>query len=116
MEGTTKVKYCKRRKIPLTGRIIISAEELADIEDDLASAQARLADLKIKYKHLLFASDVRAKTIGKLLWRINVLSGRIPAPPCPRCGKPKTAGGIQWIDHAVCYAGNAKGKSQKGKI
>jgi len=44
------------------------------------------------------------------------MKGRLPAPLCPKCGKPKIAGGIQWIDHAACFAGKSKVKSQKAEI
>ena len=116
MDQTKPVEYPKRRKTLFGGRIVISAAELEDIEFDRDVAEGRLADLDIKYKRLLFTDGIRAALIGKLQGRINVMAGRIPAPLCPKCGKPKTAGGIQWIDHAECYARKSKGKSQKAKI
>jgi len=53
MEDKKKDIYCKRRKIPFTMRIIISAAELEDIEDDLNVADARVVDLKRENKRLL---------------------------------------------------------------
>jgi len=40
------------------------------------------------------------------------MKGRLPAPLCPKCKKPKIAGGIQWVDHAECYAAKKAAKSK----
>ena len=106
----------KRTRIPLTGKVVVSAAELEDIEDDLAVTEARVAQLRVTIANMRAVARIREKITDKLLGRINVMAGKIPAPLCPKCGKPKIAGGIQWIDHAACYAGKSKVKSQKAKI
>ena len=116
MDQTKPVEYPKRRKTLFGGRIVISAAELDDIEDDLAVTEARVAQLRVTIANMRAVARIREKITDKLLGRINVMAGKIPAPLCPKCGKPKIAGGIQWIDHAACYAGKSKGKSQNAKI
>jgi len=104
MEDKKKDIYCKRRKIPFTMRIIISAAELEDIEDDLNVADARVVDLERENKRLLISTQIYSKINGGLIHQNLTMKGRLPAPLCPKCNKPKIAGGIQWIDHAECYA------------
>ena len=111
MEETTKVKYCKRRKTLFRKRIIISPGELADIEFDRDAAEGRLAELEFELKQVRKSNQIKSKMITGLIHQNLAMKGRLPAPLCPKCGEPKIAGGVQWIDHAECYAGNAKGKS-----
>ena len=112
MEETNPVEYRKRRKTLFGKRIIISAVELEEIEKDLAATDLLVADLRHELKRARFANDVWAKRNIMLIDRVNVMAGKIPAPLCPKCKKPKIAGGIQWIDHAECYAGKKAAKSK----
>ena len=111
MEDKKKDIYCKRRKIPFTRRIIISAVELDDIEDDLNVAEARVEDLKRANTRLLISTQIYSKINGGLIHQNLAMKGRLPAPLCPKCNKPKIAGGIQWIDHAACYAAKKTAES-----
>jgi len=103
MEETKPVEYRKRRKTLFGKRIIISAVELEDIEDDLNAAEARVVDLKRANTRLLISTQIYSKINGGLIHQNLAMKGRLPAPLCPKCNKPKIAGGIQWIDHAGCY-------------
>ena len=105
-------KIIKRRKIPFTMRIIISAVELEDIEDDLTAAEARVVDLERENKRLLISTQIRSKMITGMVHQNLAMKGRLPAPLCPKCKKPKIAGGIQWVDHAECYAAKKAAKSK----
>jgi len=121
-----KIKSIPCRRIPLTDTYIISGENLrwlnvrqaraCEMEGKFESLERRFETLERDFKRLHVSNVIRASQIGKMQGRINVMAGQIPAPLCPKCGKPKTAGGIQWIDHSECFAGKAKDKSQKAKI
>ena len=58
-----------------------------------------IQSLESKFLNQLKRIELEAKMIGKLLHEITTLKGRLKAPLCPKCGKPKIAGGIQWLDH-----------------
>lgn len=79
---------------------------------ELRALDRKIDVLEKEFKKQLWLSKVSAKGYEKLLHQIAVMTGRLKAPECPKCGKPKTAGGIQWLDHAECFA---QGKSKKGK-
>ena len=103
-----KIKM-SRHKIPWLDSFIVTGDELRSLDDELRSLDDELRSLDSKIesierqlKRQLFTSKLRLKMNTKLRDRLNVILGNVRAPECPKCGKPKKPGGIQWLDHAVC--------------
>jgi len=111
-----ETKTIALRRIPLTGYTIVRADELQRFENDVVTLKECINTLEREYKRLRISQEIRSKQIGSLQRRINVLTGDIPAPLCLKCGKPKIAGGIQWLDHADCYAGLKDKNNLKSEI
>ena len=88
-------RHAGRIKIPFLDIYIVRGKALR-------KRKKRFTDLEWEFRKQLFTSEVRLKMNTKLRDRINVMLGNVRAPECPKCGKPKTAGGIQWLDHAEC--------------
>jgi len=88
-------KKIGRWKIPFSELFIVKGDELRQLE-------GRFEKLEREFKTQLLINEISSKMIGNLQYRINVMTSRIPAPHCPKCFKPLTAGGIQWIDHVEC--------------
>ena len=91
-----------RRKIPLFDHYIISGEILRVDDKKYKLLQAKLIILEREYQAQLKHEKIEGKMLEKLLHQISVLTGQIKAPECVKCGEPKKAGGIQWIDHVKC--------------
>lgn len=96
-----KIKM-SRQKIPYLDRFIVTGDELRRDDEKFQALAAKFEILERKFQSQLKRIKIESKMYEKLLYQISVLSGRIKAPECPKCGKPKKAGGIQWLDHAIC--------------
>ena len=97
-----KVTKDGRRKIPLFDHYIISGESLRGDDKKYKLLQAKLIILEREYQAQLKHEKIEGKMMEKLLHQISVLTGQLKAPECVKCGEPKKAGGIQWLDHAKC--------------
>ena len=95
-------------KIPWLDFYIVRGKEIR--RNDI-----KIRILEARFKEQLKRLDIESRMTEKLLHQISVMQGHLHAPECPKCGKPKTAGGIQWLDHAECFA-QGKSKKKKGKI
>ena len=96
-----KIKM-SRHKIPWLDSFIVTGDELRSLDDELRSLDSKIESIERQLKRQLFTSKLRLKMNTKLRDRLNVILGNVRAPECPKCGKPKKPGGIQWLDHAVC--------------
>jgi len=84
-----------RWKIPLSSLYLVRGSELEETAEIIITLEKDVLDGLRREK-------IRSAITEKLRHQIAVMTGNIPAPLCPKCGKPKKAGGIQWIDHAGC--------------
>jgi len=103
----------QRWKIPWLDLFIVEGSAIRRDVEEFKALEERFETLERQYRRKLISNEIRARQLGNMQHRLNVIMGRIKAPECPKCGKPKTPGGIHWLDHAECYAG--KSKSQKAK-
>ena len=110
-------KHAARFKIPFIDWYIVSGVDLR--EDD-----KKIEKLERDFQGVLKSSKNSSRMLSILHYRLAVMTGKLKAPECPKCGKPKIPGGIQWIDHAECkrkqdtvYAqGRDRTQNEKGKI
>ena len=99
-------KHAARFKIPFIDWYIVSGVDLR--EDD-----KKIEKLERDFQGVLKSSKNSSRMLSILHYRLAVMTGKLKAPECPKCGKPKIPGGIQWLDHAKC---KEKGKSKKEKV
>ena len=113
-------KHAARFKIPFIDWYIVSGVDLRADDKKFEALEAKFEILESELKQQQFTGEVRARMNTLLRDRLNVMLGNVRAPECPKCGKPKIPGGIQWLDHAKCFAqGKSKFMPQakkKGKI
>ncbi len=88
-----------RWKVPWLDFHIVRGKELR--RNDI-----KIRILEARFKEHLRRFNIESKMTEKLLNQIAVMQLHLRAPECPKCGKPKTAGGIQWLDHAKCERKN----------
>jgi len=81
-------------KIPFFDIYIIKGRMLRRTEKKIKGLEALVEE---QLKKIILDAKITARQLHQLA----VLHGRIKAPECPRCGRPKTAGGIQWLDHPI---------------
>jgi hypothetical protein len=91
----------KKWKIPILNFQIVKTVDIEKLKE-------RLSICEREFKRQLISNEIRSKQIGNLQHKINVMLGLIPAPLCPKCDKPKTPGGIQWLDHVECCSPKQK--------
>ena len=114
-----KRKGTGRWKVPRLDWYIVGGVRLREDDKKFQILGERLESLESELKKQRFAGAVRAKMYTKLLDRSNVILGNVRAPECPKCGRPKTPGGIQWLDHAKCKRKQDtedRSEKEKGKI
>ena len=120
MEDKKKTKWNisieQRWKIPWLNLFIVEGSAIRRDDANCKALLNRVETLEFELKQVRKSNQIKSKMITGLIHQNLAMKGRLPAPLCPKCGEPKIAGGVQWIDHAECYAGNAKGESQKEKI
>ena len=117
-------KHAARFKIPFLDWYIVSGVDLRADDKKFEALEAKFEILESELKQQQFTGEVRTRMNTLLRDRLNVMLGNVRAPECPKCGKPKITGGIQWLDHAECkrkqdtvYAqGRDRTQNEKGKI
>lgn len=109
------ISLSQRWKIPWLDLFIVEGSALRRDDEKFKTLEARFETLEYEFKRLLISNEIRAKQFEALVHQNLAMKGRLPAPLCPKCNEPKIAGGIQWIDHAACFA-QGKSKKEKGKI
>ena len=102
-EKTQKTRW----KIPWLDFYIVRGKELRRYDIKIRILEAR-------FKEQLKRLEIESRMTEKLLHQVAVMQGSLRAPECTKCGKPKIPGGIQWLDHAECFA-QGKSKKEKGK-
>lgn len=103
-----------RWKVPWLDFYIVRGSALRRDDEKFKALEAKFEILEREFQGQLKRIKLESKVTERLLYQINVLTGRLKAPECPKCGKPKKAGGIQWLDHVKCFA-YGKSKKEKGK-
>ena len=88
-------------KIPFFDIYIVRGHELRKQQHIVKTQQKIIQTERYEKEALRKRVTLESKMTARQLHQLAVLSGRIRAPLCPRCGKPKIAGGIQWLDHPV---------------
>ena len=108
-------KTIGRWKIPFVDLFIVKGGYLRQLDEKVERIENHKEKLEREFKAMLLSWQITTRQQGNLMHELICHKTKAKAPLCPKCGTPKYAGGIQWIDHAHCFA-DTNGNNKKAKI